>query len=124
MSPLRPLHFIGESIAVEFDQSPTLEKKPDCPNRFIWQGQTYQVVEKLSEWHDYERRGREARNMRPSHAAAAATRGSWGVGRDFFQVRTTSNQIFELYYDRAPKGLDKRKGAWFLVSELEMTDEK
>ena len=116
---LRPLHFIGAPIEVEFDQPPALEKKPDCPNRFIWQGRTYQVVEKLSEWHDYERRGRAARNMRHSHAAVAATHGSWGVGRDYFQVRTASGQAFELYYDRAPKGSDQRKGAWFLVNELE-----
>jgi hypothetical protein len=39
-------------------------------------------------------------------------------------VRTESGQLFELYYDRAPKGSDQRKGAWFLVSELEMTNEQ
>jgi len=26
--------------------------------------------------------------------------------------------MFEVYYDRAPKGSKKRKGAWFLVAEL------
>jgi len=27
-------------------------------------------------------------------------------------------RLFELYYDRAPKGSKQRKGAWFLHSEL------
>lgn len=116
---LHPLHFIGETITVEFDEPPLWEKKPGCPNRFIWRAEIYTVAEMLSEWSDYTRRGRAARNMQPQHAAVAATRGSWGVGRYYFQVRTTTDRFFELYYDRAPKGSDERKGAWFLVSELE-----
>lgn len=118
MTSLRPLHFIGEPVEVGFDQPPALEKKPPCPTHFVWRGETYRVMEKLSEWFDYTRRGRAARNMQPQHAAVAAARGSWGVGRYYFQVRTESSQLFELYYDRAPKGSDQRKGAWFLVSEL------
>jgi hypothetical protein len=118
MPSLRPLHFIGEPVEVSFDQPPALEKKPTCPDRFVWRGEPYRVVEKLSEWFDYTRRGRAARNMQPQHAAVAASRGSWGVGRYCFQVRTESGQFFELYYDRAPKGSHQRKGAWFLVSEL------
>ncbi len=122
---LHPLHFIGEAITVEFDEPPLWEKKPGCPNRFIWRDEIYRVAEMVSEWADYTRRGRAARNMiwlgqiKPQHAAVAATRGSWGVGRYYFQVRTTTGRFFELYYDRAPKGSDERKGAWFLVSELE-----
>lgn len=110
--------FIGEEIQVEFNRPPMLEKKPGCPDRFIWQGEEFEVVEKLTEWHDYRRRGRMARNMRPTHAAIAEQRGSWGVGRDYFQVRTGSGRVFELYYDRAPKDVDRRKGAWFLYREV------
>jgi hypothetical protein len=84
----------------------------------VWRGETQRIVEMLSEWHDYERRGRAAKNMRPSHAAVAATRGSWGVGRDWFRVRTAEGCIFDLYYDRAPKDADRRKGEWRLVKEL------
>jgi hypothetical protein len=65
-----------------------LEKKPGCPDRFVWRGEAYCVIEVLSEWHDYGRRGRMARNMRPEHAATASRRGSWGVGRDYYRVRT------------------------------------
>lgn len=110
--------FIGEEILVEYDQPPLLEKKPGCPDRFIWQEKTFLVVEMLAEWHDYRRRGRMARNMQPAHAAIAEQRGSWGVGRDYFRVSTTGGRIFELYYDRAPKDADRRKGAWFLYREL------
>ena len=77
-----------------------------------------EVVEMLREWHDYRRRGRMASNMRPAHAAVAEQRGSWGVGRDYFLVRTAGGRIFEIYYDRAPKNADRRKGAWFLYREM------
>jgi hypothetical protein len=70
------------------------------------------------EWHDYRRKGQMARNMRPEHAATAAQRGSWGVGQAYFRVRTDQGRWFDLYYDRAPKGVDERKGAWFLDREL------
>src|SRR6185369_2961646 len=119
MSNLAPLHFINEHISVEFDQPPEMEKTPPCPNRFLWQGQVYGVVEMLSEWSDFTRRGKMARNMRPSHAAAASAHGSWGVGRFFFRVRTDSGQVFDLYYDRAPKDANRRKGQWFLYREMQ-----
>ena len=110
--------FIGQQITVEFDSPPFLEKKPGCPDRFVWQDSRYEIVAKVSEWHDYRRRGRMAKNMQPAHAAVAEKRGSWGVGRDYFRVRTKGGRVFELYYDRAPKGVDRRKGAWFLFQEL------
>ncbi len=113
-----PLHFIGETIAIHFDKPPLLEKKPGCPDGFVWQGQNYQVAALISEWHDYRRRGRMARNMQPQHAAVAEGRGSWGVGRDYYRVQTENGQVFDLYYDRAPKSADQRKGAWFLHCEL------
>ena len=114
--------FIGQPIDVDFDRKPLLEKKPGCPDRFLWQGNVFEITAKLSEWHDYRRRGRMARNMQPAHAAVAEQRGSWGVGRDYFRVRTSANRIFELYYDRSPKDVDRRKGAWFLFRELPVVE--
>lgn len=114
----RPIRFISETVEVEFDQPARLEKKPECPDRFIWKGARYGIVELLSEWHDYRRRGRMSRNMRPEHAATANRRGSIGVGLFFFRVRTENGQVFDLYYDRAPKDADHRKGEWFLFQEL------
>jgi len=64
-----------------------------------------------------------AHNMRAEHAATAEVRGSWGVGRHYFRVRTFAGRIFDLYYDRAPKNADNRKGAWFLYREMTEIEE-
>ena len=115
---MKPIHFIGEAIVVQFDEPPLFSKRPGCPDGFVWSGQTYRIVELLSEWSDYRRRGRMATNMRPEHAAAAEQRGSWGVGRTYFRVRTDSGRVFDLYYDRAPGKVGDRKGTWFLYREM------
>lgn len=115
----RPLHFHDAPIEVLFDSPPAREKTPHCPDGFIWESRIHRTVEKLAEWSDFARRGRAARNMRPSHAAVAAGRGSLNVGRFFFRVRVDSGRIFDLYYDRAMKSTDDRKGQWFLYRELE-----
>ena len=103
---------------VHFDSPPVRQKTPPCPDGFTWQDQAYRVVEKLSEWHDFTRRGRMARNMRPAHAATASIRGSLGVGRFFFRVRTNTDRIFDLYYDREIKDVDDRLGHWFIFREI------
>ena len=114
----KPLRFICEPIKAQFDKPPTLTKKPGCPDRFVWHGDTYQITEVLSEWHDYSRRGQRQHNMRPHRLVAAARRGSWGVGRDYYRIRTNTGRIFDIYYDRAPKSAADRKGAWFLYQEM------
>lgn len=119
----RPLRFIDETIAVHFAAPPAFEKRPDCPAAFTWRGAMYLIAEVLSEWRDYGRRGRMANNMRPEHAELAAERGSWGVGRFYFRVRTDAGSIFDLYYDRAPKGTANRKGDWFLFRELAFAED-
>jgi hypothetical protein len=115
---MKSIQFIGEPVAVQFDQEPALAKRPGCPDRFVWGGQVHQIVEMLKEWHDFGRRGRMARNMRPTHLATAERRGSWGVGRDYYRVRTGQGRVFDLYYDRAPKAAGDRRGGWFLYREL------
>jgi len=132
-----PLHFFDHPIDPVFDLPPTLEKSPSCPNGFIWESKTYRVTEMLSSWTDFTRRGKMARNMRPEHAAVASSRGSLNVGRFYFRVRTklvlpdssiaehprgtvrpSENQIFDIYYDRAMKNVDDRKGQWFVYREM------
>jgi hypothetical protein len=110
--------FIGEPIEVAFDRPPLLEKKPGCPDYFTWQEQRFAVLEMVAEWHDYARRGRASRNMRPAHLTIAAQRGSWGVGRDFFRVRTDAGRTFDIYFDRAPRGSDRPSSGWFLYREI------
>ena len=111
------IHFYDEPIEPIFDKAPGLIKSPDCPDGFLWRGQSYRVSEMLAEWHDYRRRGRMAVNMQPAHARVAASRGSLGVGRYYFRVRVESGQVFELYYDRTINSASDRKGHWFLVGE-------
>ncbi len=117
-SEARPLRFLDQPIQVIFKVPPAHEKSPHCPDGFTWEDQTYRVTEKISEWADFTRRGRMTRNMRPSHAEVAAGRGSLNVGRFFFRVRVDSGQVFDLYYDRAMKDIDKRKGQWFVYREI------
>lgn len=112
-------HFIGEPITVEYDHLPVYSKRPDCPDRLNWRGETFVVVKMLQMWQDYGRRGRMAQNMQPEHLARAARRGSWGVGRFYFRVQVENGRVFEFYYDRAPKNVDDRYGNWFLVCEIE-----
>jgi hypothetical protein len=118
-SELRAIHFLDQPVEVSFNSPPAREKLPHCPDRFTWDRRAYRIVEILSEWTDFARRGRSARNMRPSHAMAAAERGSLNVGRFFFRVRVDSGQVFDLYYDRAMKNIDDHKGQWFVYRELE-----
>jgi hypothetical protein len=119
MTELVPIHFYDEVIEVHFDEPPVREKAPHCPNAFVWNDTTYPIITALSEWSDFTRRGRMANNMRPAHAATAATRGSLNVGRYYFRVQVANGQIFDIYYDRAMKSVDDRKGQWVLYRELE-----
>jgi len=109
--------FIGEPIQPEFDGQPQLTKKAGCPVRFRWRGEAFSVSEMLSEWHSYGRRGRAALNMTPAHAQAALERGSRGIGKDYFTVRTSGGRVFTIYYDRAPKSVADSLGEWILLEE-------
>ncbi len=114
-----PLHFLDQPIEVIFDTPPTFEKSPDTPpNGFIWEDKTYRVLEMLSSWSDFARRGRMSQNMRPAHAAVASTRGSLNVGRFYFRGKVDTGQVFDIYYDRAMKNVDERKGQWFVYREM------
>jgi len=123
MSPdYRPVRFIDVEVDVGFDRSPALLKKPGAPNTIFWGQTRLRVEEVISEWFDTSRRGDMARNMQDAHLRVAEKRGSWGVGRFFFRVRTQDDRFFDLYFDRAPKGAGDRKGHWFLWRELERRD--
>lgn len=119
MDTFQPIHFFDHPIQPIFDTPLAREKTPDCPNGFHWDDKTYHVIEMLSSWSDFARRGKMARNMRPAHAAVASSRGSLNVGRFYFRVRVDTGQVFDIYYDRAMKSLDDRKGQWFVYRELE-----
>jgi hypothetical protein len=119
MKNYKPIKFISEPVEVFFEKPPLLEKSPGCPDGFKWGDKTFQISELLREWRDYSRRGRMAHTMRPANLRKASRRGSIGVGRFHFRVIVTGGRIFDIYYDRAVKSADQRKGSWTLHQELE-----
>lgn len=114
--------FISKPIMVHFSSPPTHSKKPHCPDQFSWQDQDWHIKTCLSESKDFTRRGRMGMNMQPQHALVASKRGSWGVGRFYFDVETDNGRCFRLYYDRAPANATDRKGQWVLLAELKQTE--
>jgi len=109
--------FYSEEIEACFEEEPLLEKRPGLPSGFIWRGREYRIVELQREWHDYRKRGKSAAFYEKERGAywvrASQRRGSWGVGRDYYRVLTDTSEVFDIYYDRKPKG-GKSKGGWFL----------
>jgi hypothetical protein len=110
--------FIDEEIEVGFDKPPLFSKDPPCPNHFTWRKNRYQITGLRLAWSDFDRHGRMERNMQPKHDARARLKGSWGVGRFHFQVKTEGGGHFEIYYDRSPSNASDRTGHWFLLAEL------
>lgn len=115
------MEFYADEIEVRFAQEPVLEKRPGPPSAFTWRGREYVVVELLKEWHDYRKRGKTKTLYEKERGSywvkSGQRRGSWGVGRDYYRVRTASGEIFDVYYDRAPKGRDKI-GQWILSRRM------
>jgi len=109
--------FYSEEIEACFEEEPLLEKRPGLPSGFIWRSREYRVIELQREWHDYRKRGKSAAFYEKERGAywvqASQQRGSWGVGRDYYRVLTDTGEVFDIYYDRKPKGR-KLKGGWFL----------
>lgn len=112
--------FISEPIFVEFNEAPTFSKTPPCPSSFMWREKQFIIISCLSEWKDFSRHGRMSQNMQPQHAETAEKRGSWGVGKFFFDVATKGGRLFRLYYNRSPKNAFDRSGTWILFAELEI----
>jgi len=38
-------------------------------------------------------------------------------------VRTADGRVFDLYYDRAPRDTQDRKGSWHLLREMEIEEQ-
>jgi hypothetical protein len=110
--------YIGKTIAVGFNKAAVFIKKPVCPDIFSWNGETYYVAELISQWHDFKRKGKYSRNMKDAHLERANMKGSLGVGRFFFRVRTTDSRFFDIYYDRSIKNTFNTGGFWVLFQEL------
>jgi hypothetical protein len=112
-------NFIDEKIEVGFDIPPLYSKEPPCPDTFVWREKQFQISALIISWFDFERHGRMERNMQPEHDVRARLKGSWGVGRFHFQVKTKDARQFEIYFDRSPLNASDRNGQWILLAELE-----
>ena len=110
--------YIGETISVAFKNPVFLIKKPRCPDSIVWRESTHVICELLSEWQDFERKGKLSRNMKDVHLQRAGVKGSLGVGRFYFRVRTSDLRIFDIYYDRAVRNASESGGFWVLFQEL------
>ncbi|MGD8603243.1 MAG: DUF6504 family protein [Anaerolineales bacterium] len=118
------LQFIDEPIQVSFNKPPQYSKKPGAPDSFTWRGEEYPIDSLILSWSDFSRKGRMARNMRPSNARKTVGRGSWGVGRFYFRVRVKGEAYFDLYYDRAPRAAGQGEGQWILLRRLDPIEKK
>jgi hypothetical protein len=77
--------FIDEAITVETEDLTT------APHAFVWRGVRYTVAEVIKAWQDWHT---------PAYAKHAQ---KWmhRRHRNYYVVRTTDDQVFELYFDRA-----------------------
>ncbi len=116
--------FIGEPITAGFDKPAPFIKKPFCPDSILWRGKALAIIELVSEWHDLARKERYSRNMSDAHLELASAKGSLGVGRFYFRVRTADRRIFDIYYDRAVRNVFDAGGCWVLFQELIPIDTK
>lgn len=94
--------FIGQEIRVGYRNDQIAQKSPACPDYFIWEEKSFAIAQLEQEWKDFSRKGSAGRNMRPAHLDRAQTRGSWGVGRFYFRVRTECGRVF-FYILTAPR---------------------
>lgn len=92
-------HFIGEEIEV------TTGGEVKEPLSFVWRGTGYEIAEVIAAWLDWG-------------FAAGAVQRNWRTRRhrNYFRVRVTSGEIFEMYVDRGPAG---ERSEWFLYQQLE-----
>lgn len=116
--------FIGEEIEPVFAQEPELEKKAGAPTGFKWRGQDHSIRRVVKEWHEYDQSrpgGGWDAGRPPFGQRNVMKRGSWGFGKDFYRVLLEDGRLVDIYYDRRPKGKN-RKGRWVLFRELGETN--
>jgi hypothetical protein len=113
--------FISAEIEAIFAEEPVILKRAGPPDAFVWDGERFEVSELLAEWHDYDKERREVGETRRSQTQINRQRGSWGLGRDYYRVRTADGRVFELYYNRRPKSRTVI-GSWVLYRELDELD--
>jgi len=114
------MELYSEPITVKFENEPLFEKKSGVPDSFVWRGKSYLIVSVENEWHNCDIRGKMEKLYYQKRGSAPELRprkgGSWGVGRDYYEVKTDTSEIFVIYYDRQPK--KSKKGEWILLKKV------
>ncbi len=95
--------FFGKEIEV------TVAGEVKQPVAFRLEGKEYVVQEVLYSWHDYGFGGDPGRRHR------------WWQRhhRSYYCVRTTSNEVFEIYHDRGVSLKDSRSRKWYVTRQLQ-----
>lgn len=95
--------FVGEKIAVETDGA------IKQPVSFRWRGGEHRVAEVLLSWFDWG-------------FPAGSKQRDWKARRhrNYFRVRTTAGDVFEIYLDRGNK---RGPGEWYLFQKLDETSD-
>jgi len=94
---MREKLFIGEKIKVEYDsQSSTIKS-------FIWNNTEYKITEILSTWQDWK------------FSDALSGKHTWiqRHHRNYFKVKTDTEEVFEIYLDRKGNRRD-----WILLAKI------
>ena len=85
--------FISESIKV------TVDDKFRMPVEFTWRGRSRKITEIITTWQDWK-------------FAAGVSKPDWRQRRhrNYYQIKSDDNQIYEIYLDRGAAG----EPTWFL----------
>ncbi|UCH43328.1 MAG: hypothetical protein JSW16_01950 [Dehalococcoidales bacterium] len=94
--------FFGQEIAV------TVSGEVKVPASFRLGGQEYVVLEIIEAWQDH------------GFGRSPLRRKRWWLRhhRNYYRVRTTENDVFEIYYDRGTNLKHPEYKKWFLSRQL------
>lgn len=101
--------FVSEPITVDVNsmsRTVLVSGSPDCPRRFSWRGQWFDVVEVLEEWKHVAKEGGRAT-------------GETYVRSHRFRVRTAQGIEAVIYCDRQVS--KKKKSVWWMYSVRDNT---
>ena len=90
-----------EPVAATCDTGRMAIGEPGLPREFLWRGKTFEVADVLRAWRETGR----------------CTHGSdeMYLRKHWYKVKTTSNAVMKIYFERQPRG--KRKTVrWWLYS--------
>jgi hypothetical protein len=94
--------FIGKEIEV------TTSDDIKSPVSFRLEGRDYKIAEILESWPDYGYGNNPPKRKRWYHRRH----------RNYFRVKTTDGEVYEMYYDRGTKLEHPEFKTWFLTRKL------